>query len=284
VATKTEVEAYQSVIDGLSTVAFGQIKALLQSLDTPNPIVFRDALMVTYPELMMPFMASASDVAAEWYTTLRAGAGTVGSFAPVLADPLPVANMQAGLSRSLAPLFRPQEFIGSQVLALLAGYSQKIIATAGRNTIHDSVMADPVRVGFARIPRADCCSFCGLLASRGAVYRSEASATGVVGAGVDASVTAGKVGGQGKGVKARGSRSLGSDGYHDHCRCVAAPIFQGADNSYANYTEKHFTSLYENASSGTLSEYSRRDPLNPQYDAISAKETLAAWRQANGTK
>ena len=266
--TRAEVDAYSEVIDGLSAVAFAQVKALLASLDNPNPITFRDALIRTYPELMRPFMSAASDVAAEWYTTLRLNAGVRGAFRPLIA-PTPVDDQFDAIVRySLTPLFSTSS--SSTVLNLLAGATQKLIANQGRNTISGSAFSDSVRVGFARIPRAGCCAFCGMLASRGAVYSSAAAAGGVSGRGVDASATAGKRGGQGQGVKARGSRALGSSDYHSNCRCVGAPVFVG--DTLAKETRLKYTAMYDEAF-----EVNERG-------AISTRDTLANWRKVHGTK
>ena len=281
-ATRSEVQSYQQVIDGLSTVAFAQVKALLQSLENPNPIAFRDALLATYPDLIRPYMGAASEVAGQWYTELRVSAGHRGRFAVVQPAPSQ-AQLEAGVRYSLSPLFQPDKFIGSDVLSMLAGFSQKMIANSGRDTIADTAFGDPVRVGYARVPRAGCCAFCGLLASRGAVYRSSASAGGVVGRGVDASETAGKRGGQGKGVKARGSRELQAS-YHDSCRCVATPVFPGGDNSYVEYTTKFFEEKYVESIGEKLSDYSKRNPDGPQFGSRDLKTTLANWRDEHGTK
>lgn len=281
-ATRSEIQSYQQVIDGLSTVAFAQIKALLQSLDNPNPIVFRDALLATYPELMRPYMNSAAEVAAQWYTTLRTNAGISSTFT-VLPMVAPTEQLEAGLRYSLSPIFQPEKFIGSDVLSMLAGFSQKMISNAGRDTISSTAMGDPVRVGYARVPRAGCCAFCGLLASRGAVYNSAESAGGVTGRGVDASVTSGKRGGQGKGVKARGTRELQAS-YHDMCRCAVVPVFPGADNAYVEYTTKFFDEKYAEAIGEKLSDYSKRNPDGPQFGSRDLKTTLANWRKENGTK
>lgn len=270
-ATQSEIAEYQSVIDGLSTVAFAQVKQLLDSLADPNPIAFRDALLLAYPELVAPFMGAATEVAAEWYMQLRAGAGITSGFVPVLGPTAPLAQLQAGVRYSLSPLFQPQKFIGSDVLTMLAGFTQRMIADSGRDTIANSTAIETRRTYYQRVPKAGCCAFCALIASRGAAYRSAESAGAVQGRGVDASETAGKVGGQGKGLKSRGSQAIG-DSYHDHCRCVVVPKFPGADNDYLDYVEKHFSDQYgevaaENANNG-------RD----------LKKTLAAWRQEYGTK
>lgn len=273
-ASLAEIEEYSRVIDSLSTVAYAQIKALLLSLDDPNPITFRDALLATYPEVMAPFFTAASEVAAAWYLKLRSESVS-GVYRPTLAQAPPTEQLDATVRYSLSPLFVPEEpqFLGYTILALLAGSSQKLIANMGRDTISGSALKDPVRVGYARVPRLGCCAFCGMLASRGAVYRSASSAGSVQGRGVDASETAGKAGGQGRGLKARGAAEIGS-GYHAHCRCVVVPVFPGGNNDYVEYTTAYFTDRYVNV------EGDLRESGAP----VTASEVLSDWRKTYGTK
>lgn len=272
--TRVEVDAYQDVIDGLSEVAFAQLKRLLQAIDDPNPIKFRDALLVAYPELMRPFMSAASEVAAEWYSDLRSATPARLPYIPTSVPLPPDEQMDATVRYAVTPLFAPEEqqFIGSSILSFLAGASQKYIANQGRDTIVQNSYADPVRTGWSRIPRAGCCAFCGLMASRGATYRSEQSALFVVGRGVDPSETAGKRGGQGLGKRPRGEAKLG-DKYHAHCRCVAAPVMIGGDNSLIADTQQQYLEMYQPASAEGAA-----------YNATSLKPTLALWRKNNGTK
>lgn len=270
-ATLSEIESYQNVIDGLSAVAFAQIKTLLLTVDDPNPIVFRDALLDAYPELLLPFTDSAAQVSAQWYMELREGTGITSPFTPVLAASPPKEQLDAGVRYALSPVFQPQRFIGSDVLSMLAGFTQRMIADAGRDTISGSTAVETRRTYYQRVPRAGCCAFCGLLASRGAAYRSASSAGAVQGRGVDASDTAGKAGGQGKGVQARGSQAIG-DRFHDFCRCVVAPKFYDADNDYLDYVEKYFSDQYGDVAAENGN------------NARDLKLTLANWRKEFGTK
>jgi hypothetical protein len=79
---------------------------------------------------------------------------------------------------------------------IMAGAGQRLITNGARQAVLQSVSADKRAVAWMRVTSANPCSFCSLLASRGAVYRSEASA----------------------GFEA-----------HSHCMCVAAPVFSHAD-------------------------------------------------------
>lgn len=245
--TRADVDQYQTVIDGLSTVAFSQVKALLLSLDDPNPIVFRDALVTTYPELMAPFVTTAGEVAAEWYNDLRVGANLTRTYIPTPAPAPPREQLDAAARYSIKSLFAPAaEFIGSDILSLLAGFTQKLIANQGRNTIELNSYADPVRVGWARIPQPGCCSFCALMASRGAVY-SNAEAAGLF------------------------------NTYHKFCRCVPAPAFPGADNGLLRDTQQHFEAQYSDLESadGSVRELG---------EGLTLQGVLADWRHTHGTK
>ena len=64
-------------------------------------------------------------------------------------------------------------------------------------------------VGYRRIARPGACEFCQMLAGRGAVYKSQRSASGVVG----------------RAGRARGDQRVGQS-YHDNCRCVTEPIYR----------------------------------------------------------
>lgn len=282
-ATRAEIDAYQSVIDGLSTVATAQIRNLLVELDNPNPITFRDALLATYPELMAPYMSAAGEVAAQWYMELRAQAGVTAPYVAVAAVGASSEQLQAGLRYSLSPLFQPQKFLGSDVLSLLAGFSQKMIVNVGRDTVSGNAGLDRVRVRYARVPRLGCCSFCALLASRGAVYRSPESAGVVLGRGVDAELTRGKRGGQGQGTKTRGSQALG-DRFHDNCRCTVAPKFPGEDNDYLDYTADFYLDQYRQVASNRPAAYAKKNPAAVDVGARDLDATLAEWRRTFGTK
>lgn len=76
----------------------------------------------------------------------------------------------------------------------VSGAVTRHVLEGGRDTILQSVAADPKALGWARVTDGDPCYFCLTLASRGAVYKSEATA---------------------------------SFEAHDHCGCSAMPVWVG---------------------------------------------------------
>lgn len=95
-----------------------------------------------------------------------------------------------------------------QVMATrLSGASARHVLNGDRGSVLATFDERPVLVGFRRILNSpQPCAFCVLLASRGAVYRSDkATVTGT-----------------------RGTRQIG-EAYHDHCSCTLEPLWEHED-------------------------------------------------------
>ncbi|MBX5463810.1 MAG: hypothetical protein IRZ28_22320, partial [Steroidobacteraceae bacterium] len=92
--------------------------------------------------------------------------------------------------------------------ATLAGATQELVLEGARELVHDAVLADREAIGWARIIRPGACSWCAMLAGRGAVYRS--------------AETAGR---------RASKRFVGGSmfAWHNHCGCVAVPVFDPDD-------------------------------------------------------
>ncbi len=96
----------------------------------------------------------------------------------------------------------------------MAGSAQRLAMTGTRNTITATVDASREIVGWRRVPDADPCAWCALLAGRGAVYKTADSALSVVG-------RRGRPRGEGK-------RALGLE-FHDRDQCTAEPLYEDED-------------------------------------------------------
>lgn len=70
----------------------------------------------------------------------------------------------------------PEESVRKTSLTV-AFKAQNKTAAGGRNVLNREVAMGQGAVGYCRVPDADPCPFCAMLASRGAVYRSDAFAT-----------------------------------------------------------------------------------------------------------
>lgn len=172
-----------------------------------------------------PYMRLASEEGASFFEEQRRSQGAPGRYLAQTVEAEPDERFKSLAEWALA------ESGGHAVELerLLKGGASRMLTEHVNDTVLGNMAADQkVRWRYQRVPRVDCCAFCGMLGARGAVYTSEAAAGGVVGRGVPVPPEGEKRkrGGQGKGIKPRGSRRLGED-YHDNCYCSVAAIREG---------------------------------------------------------
>ena len=234
------INGYDLTLESLSTAALADLRALLSSLEDLSPERSKAILFEAFPEVFNPYAAAASDVSASFYEEVRDLAGVRGSFAAETLDSVETDRWGALVGAGTQPRMLEQG-ASNLMFQFLSGGLTSILSTMAADTIYGNASNERVKVGFQRVPKAGCCGFCGMLASRGAAYSSEASAGGVVGRGVPVERTKGKRGGQGKGIKARGSQSAGQ-AFHDHCKCRAVQVYEGDSVELQAGADKYFDS------------------------------------------
>lgn len=154
-----------------------ELAGFFQSLDVwGDPYAVKAALLAFVPDLVQTYGDTAAVLAADYYDMLRDVPPSAASFRAVLAQPPVTEQVQATTRWAIGPLFSAEPDPVS-ALSLLSDSAQRLILQSGRDTVFGSAWSDPVTAGVARVPSgADTCEFCVMLASRGPVYRSEASA------------------------------------------------------------------------------------------------------------
>jgi hypothetical protein len=234
------INGYDLTLDSLSTAALADLRALLSGVEGLAPERAKAILFAAFPEVFNPYAAASSAVSASFYEEVRDFAGVKGSFAAETLDTVEADRWGALVGAGTQPRMLEQG-ASNLMFQFLSGGLTSILSTMAADTIYGNAQKDPVKTGFQRIPKPGCCGFCGMLASRGAVYSSEAAAGGVVGRGVPVHRTQGKRGGQGKGIKARGSQSVGQ-AFHDHCKCRAVQVYEGNSVELQKGADKYFDS------------------------------------------
>ena len=126
-----------------------------------------------------------------------------------------------------------------------AGALAKLVLAGGRRTIVDLVRADRTALGWARVTDGDPCAFCRMLASRGAVYKTEAGAEFVP---------------------------------HDGCGCSAEPMFKGASppDQAAEYAREWQAAQAQARSDGTMSSGTSNDSLNNYRRYLAGEQATTA--------
>ncbi|WP_326950252.1 hypothetical protein OG439_16580 [Amycolatopsis sp. NBC_01307] len=102
----------------------------------------------------------------------------------------------------------------------VAAASFRHALAAGRDVVDSALRADPAASGWLRVTDADPCWFCAMLASRGAVYLNQGSAS---------------------------TRGDTDEPYHDGCGCQAEPVFRTA---VLPEPSQRFAALWETSTAG----------------------------------
>lgn len=250
------------------------------------------ALQAAYPEVVDPFLAASGSLSAEWYSSLNPQASFAVEAAQAVSKNVLAANVQWALTQTDA-------------LSALVGSAERQTFNMSRETIVSNVEREGVM--YARHASANACAFCRMLATRGAVYASEAAGQTVVGRGKDLSMmerrqraagsplpwrprftnaapavdaNAVSLGGNkrrgargrflaGGSGQTRGNQGLGK-AYHDNCHCIAVPVRSGDFYEPPDYVNQ-WTQDYVDAQDSTTTK--------GEYGAIDTNKVLNNMRQ-----
>lgn len=184
--TALESRAALTLVTG---AAVGAVQRLLGSL-SGAPDAVRSDLLGAIPDLIGYYADGSSALAADFYDDERERASARGRF---LAEPV-VLDRAEKIGRAIAWATQPLVEGDGDVPARLAQVVQIETARPYRDTITTNRQRDPEAVGWQRVS-AGGCSFCRMLASRGAVYKE----------------------------------TTAHFASHTHCHCTAQPVFKGTD-------------------------------------------------------
>lgn len=166
----------------LSRIVKAELEKFYRRLNLSRPESARDALLIYIPSLIQKYGAVSEQLALEWYDQLRLQEGALGSFRAVappvqLMDGLAAAG-EASVRYAAGHLFpdNPRaEYDPEITLRRLQTKMDKYVKEPGRQAMIYN--ADLEGSYWARVPKGDeTCSFCLILASRGAAYLSERTA------------------------------------------------------------------------------------------------------------
>ena len=313
VPSVADAEAMQQVLGDLSTLAIRDVVQLFRRYGSDPG--FASILLAAFPDVIGPYLQGAALTSAQVYDEM----------APALAyKATPAAAIAA--DRMAGSVRWALYALGSALpVDRLAGAAQRMVFDASRQTMLtnlaaeydvslDEVAASP-GTRWARHASANACSFCKVMATRGAVYRSKASAEGVTGRGVELTTADRRRLRQGRGFASmsdiptaevdealsRRSRYVSKwaadkvgktvgdektrgalrgsqqygDKFHDHCRCTAIPVRPGESYEPAPYVEQ-WTQDYNDAVGAARAAGRTRG----QYGAIDLKSVVSEMDKA----
>lgn len=225
--TRSDVNRLVAVNRRLVEMAKADLRKLVDSLDLSRPEMVRDLLMEVVPALVSEYGEVAAAAAAEWYEETRALQES-GAYLATVGGRVPDDAVLGSVRWAAGDLFTDDAMAA---FSKIEGAMQRHISYSSRETVRRNVEADPTKPRFGRVPSGpSTCAFCGMLASRGFVYATEATA-----------------GDMGRGV---------GDDFHDDCDCQVVPEWDAEAHHIEGYDPDALYDVYlkarEQAGSGDL--------------------------------
>ena len=165
--------AYREGLEQISSAARAELASLWSRAARLGDDELRDYLVQVFPSVAGTYGDAAASLAAEFYGAVREDQ-IGGRYTALLAGSVPFEQAEATVRYAAGRIYEGRR---EDALAYLDGQMDRYVKQPARETITRNALRDPARPRFARVPTgAETCAFCMMLASRGFVYASEASA------------------------------------------------------------------------------------------------------------
>lgn len=267
-------QSYSLLRSSLSDAALVELDRVMRAVANEPPYVQREAMMDLLPALGNQYASATGEVAAVFSGELMELQEVKKPVAPetLALPPAQSWHALAGFGTTDRILER-----GGMLLAysLIAGGLTKRLTEFAADTMigNAGLQSTPMRA--QRVPKAGCCAWCGMLASRGAVYSQE-SGLKVGGRGVPIGEGRGRGSkGRGRGIKTRGSQAIGEK-FHDHCRCEVVVVTEKNEVQLQADADKYYEAYRESADKVNdgltlkVTDVSTEERLKNKYEWVNA--------------
>ena len=170
--------------------------------------------------LVHTYGRTSGAIAARYYQAARDAAGISGKVTIVPAKPPVYGELDTGIRWATKGLWSEDPDIDA-AQSLVQGVAERATLDVGRNTLLEAIHRDRHARGWARVVEPGACSFCIMLATRGAVYRQVS----------------------------------GNFRAHNNCRCTLEPIFGPWEPSAQM---RQWQALYKSSTRGLSGAGARR--------------------------
>jgi hypothetical protein len=216
-----EARRYRAAQVGLTMLLVRDVRGLRRLI---LPSRLRESVpdwLTAMNTVIAQYARTSAALAADFYDAQREAAGVPGSFTVPVADPPPPEQTEASLRWATKDLWprepddpttteaqrQPIDVRLTQAKKKAEQVAQKLVADTGRGTVREAVRQDRQAVGYARTAALGACSFCKLMATRGMVFKTAASA--------------------GREANERFTGDASVVKFHDNCHCGIVPVYRG---------------------------------------------------------
>jgi hypothetical protein len=136
-----------------------------------------DTLLQALPLIVPTYYDAAGLLAVSWYDELRDEAAPTSAYIPeIIGDPT-TDWIEREIAKFRLDVEADFEAEVQRMTKEAARLAEKEIARGFRDSVLGNARTDDEAIGWSRVARPGACKFCRMLADKGAVYRSESTAT-----------------------------------------------------------------------------------------------------------
>lgn len=225
-ASLDEVNGLTESVAQLTAFVLKDVQEILRFVQNVPEPERHDFTWAALMDVLLAPLTAVAELSGQFYVADREAAGYTTAPPSVPEYTVPEDRVHALTGWMLQPLKETDGATPDLPTALSRGKgaATRLGFDPQREIIYEMGAEDDHQVYYQRMAKPGCCAFCAMLASRGAVYTSEAAAGKVVGRGVPIPRKR-RRGGQAGGTQTRGTRAIGED-YHDDCRCTAVAVHE----------------------------------------------------------
>lgn len=160
------VSQHHAAIVGLT----GKLKTTLRSPQLLRLDKSSTRYAAAFAALVREFGSASVSLNSDYYDDARTDAGIPGAYRVPDTEPLAPERISGALT---AALDAPPDLAQSSV----EGYADLLVTSIGKDALIAAIMGDKTAQKWARVTSGKACAFCRMLATRGAVYKSDATAS-----------------------------------------------------------------------------------------------------------
>lgn len=225
---------YRKRMQAIRAQTIRDLLAVWPMLDKANIDATQRGYLIAVRAIVKDRRRAAALLSANYYSAFRTAEGVSAAYSPLMFDEIVTDVLETALRVTGPIAFKRAIAAGKSVdkasetaLVLQAGSVSRLVLDGGRETIGRNMERDKTAIGWQRVTDGKPCYFCAMLASRGAVYRTEHTAL-----------------------------YAGGRKYHDHCGCTVEPMYDRAAPISA--TNLQFAEKWRSATAG----HSGQDAVN----------------------
>lgn len=244
----------REMLNRLNRIAMQDLVAVYDRAREMDPVRARLYLEQAMMDMAETYGAAAGDLTVDWWNDIAMD----DMYRWPRAADLNYEILTKSVRWGVAPVLK------GAPLGRLAGVLQRTIFGAQRDTVLENSPG-----AWQRLAHRDACPFCRVLASRGAVYTTRMSGAYVGGARWDYNrPTTGKYRVMRAGRRRNPNGRPPGAAFHDHCRCIIAPV--GVPNTHLEVPD-----YYDQF----LEEYTAATRQIPAGETLTMKNVTAVMRQ-----